>query len=129
METLKIATEWAKDEVFSSKFFILFGVIFILATIGFWQLGKTEIAKVFIFPTLVAGILLLLIGFGIFFTNKSRVSSFTAAYNKDASAFIKAEITRTEKSMGEYKTIVFKVIPLIIIVAAFLIIFIDKPIW
>lgn len=129
MEILKIATDWAKDEVFSSRFFILFGVLFVLATVGFWQLGKTEVAKAYIFPTLVAGILLLTVGLGIFFTNKSRVSSFVDDYNTDASAFVKSEIVRTEKSMGEYKTIVFKVIPIIIIVCAFLIVFVDKPIW
>jgi len=129
MDILKTATEWAKAEVFSSQFFILFAILFILASVGFWQLGKTDVAKAFVFPSLVAGILLLAIGTGIFFANKSRVTSFTTAYNKDASSFVQSEITRTEKSMGEYKTIVFKVIPLIIMVANLLIIFIDKPIW
>lgn len=129
MDILKVATEWAKAEVFSSRFFILFGIMFVLASIGFWQLGKTAVAKAYIYPMLVAGILLLAVGFGIFFANKSRVSSFVTAYNADASAFIKSEITRTEKSLGEYKTIVFKVIPIIIVVAALLIVFIDKPIW
>ena len=129
MEFLKIAIDWAKDEVFSSRFFILFGILFVLTTVGFWQLGKTEVAKAYIFPTLVAGILLSAVGFGIFFTNKSRVNSFVNDYNKDASAFVKSEIIRTKKSMGEYKTIVFKVIPIITIVCALLIIFFDKPIW
>lgn len=129
MEILKAATIWAKAEVFSSQFFIFFGLLFLLGSIGFWQLGKTEVAKAFIFPSLVAGILLLTVGLGIFFTNKSRITSFTTAYHSDAPAFVQAEITRTEKSMGEYQTIVFKIIPLIIAVAALLIIFIDKPIW
>lgn len=129
MEILKIATEWAKDEVFSSRFFILFAIMFVLATIGFWQLGKTEIAKAFILPTLVAGILLLAVGLGIFFTNKSRITSFATAYNKDASAFVKSEISRTEKSIGEYRMVAFKIMPIIIIVAALLIIFIDRPTW
>ena len=31
--------------------------------------------------------------------------------------------------MGEYRTIVFKIIPYIIVVAALLIVFIDKPTW
>ena len=31
--------------------------------------------------------------------------------------------------MNEYQMVVFKIIPLIIVVAALLIIFIDKPIW
>lgn len=129
MEILKTAIDWAKAEVFSSQFFILFGLLFVLATIGFWQLGKTELAKAFIIPTLVAGILLLVIGLGIFFTNKSRVISFATAYNNDKAAFVEAEIIRSKKTMNEYQTIVFKVIPLIIVVAALLIIFIDKPYW
>jgi len=129
MEILKVATDWAKAEVFSSIFFILFGIMFVLASIGFWQLGKTDIAKAFTWPTLVAGILLMTIGIGLSFTNKSRITSFATAYNNDASAFVQSEITRTEKSMGEYQTIVFKIIPLIIIVAALLIIFVDKPVW
>jgi len=129
MEILKAATDWAKAEVFSSQFFIFFGVLFLLGSIGFWQLGKTEVAKAFISPMLVVGILLLTIGLGILFANKSRVTSFTAAYNSDAPVFVKSEIARTAKSMGEYQTIVFKIIPLIIVVAALLIIFMDKPIW
>ena len=82
MEILKIATDWAKAEVFSSTFFIFFGVIFVLASIGFWQLGKTEIARAYLFPALIAGTLLLAIGLGIFFTNKTRTTSFAKAYNK-----------------------------------------------
>lgn len=129
MEILKVATDWAKAEVFSSQFFIFFGVLFLLGSIGFWQLGKTEVAKAFITPMLVAGLLILTVGLGIFFANKSRITSFKEAYNKDAPAFVKSEIARTEKSMGEYQTIVFKIIPLIIVVAALLIIFMDQPIW
>lgn len=129
MEIIKIAVEWAKDEVFSSRFFILFALSFLAACIGFWQLGKTETAKAYIFPTLIAGALLLAVGLGIFFTNKSRVTSFQTAYAANPTEFVQSEIERTEKSMGEYKTIVFKVIPFIIVACALLVIFIDKPLW
>jgi drug/metabolite transporter (DMT)-like permease len=129
MDILKTATEWAKTEAFSSLFFVAFGILFVLATVGFWQLGKTDIAKAFIVPSLVAGVLLLVIGFGLYFSNQSYITSFPEAYNSDASVFIQSEITRTENIMAEYKMVVFKVIPLIIVIAALLIIFIDKPIW
>lgn len=129
MDILKTALDWAKAEVFSSQFFILFGVLFILATVGFWQLGKTEVAKAYIIPTLVAGSLLLVIGFGLVFSNKSRINNFPTAYQDDVTAFVKSEIDRTEKTMKEYQNIVFKIIPLIIVVAAFLIIFMKQPIW
>ena len=48
MEILKLATEWAKAEVFSARFFIFFAILFLTASIGFWQLGRTEMAKAYI---------------------------------------------------------------------------------
>jgi hypothetical protein len=129
MEIVKISTDWAKAEVFSSTFFILFGIMFVAASIGFWQLGKTDIAKAYIFPMLVAGILLLTIGVGLVYANKTRITSFAADYNEDASAFVESENTRIEKTINEYKNVAFTAIPLIIAACALVIIFIDKPIW
>ena len=65
MELLKLATEWAKSEVFSTRFFILFALLFLVGSVGFWQLGKTDLAKAYIIPTLVAGVLLMTIGLGL----------------------------------------------------------------
>lgn len=128
MDVLKTATDWAKAEVFSTAFFIIAGILFVAASIGFWQLGKTDLAKAYIIPTLVAGALLSTIGFGLFFTNKSRITQFEKAHNHDATAFVKSEIVRADKTLNEYKT-VLKVVPLMIVVAALLIIFINTPIW
>lgn len=129
MDILKTAIEWAKAELISTPFFMLFGLVFMAASIGFWQMGKTDMARAYIIPTLVAGILLLTIGLGLFFTNKSRILKFETAYNADASAFVTSEIIRAEATLKEYKTIVFKVIPIIIIVSALLIILINTPTW
>ena len=129
MEILKTATDWAKAEVFSTTFFILFGIGFVAASIGFWQLGITDLAKAYIIPTLVAGVLLLTIGFGLFFTNKSRITQFEKAYNTDATAFVESELARAESTLKEYKTIVFTAIPLIIAACALVIIFVNTPIW
>ena len=129
MDILKLSTDWAKAEVFSTRFFIFFAILFLIACIGFWQLGKTDIAKAYVIPTLVAGVLLMTIGLGLFYTNKSRIIEFETAYNSDAAAFVESEIARAESTLKEYKTIVFKVIPIIIVVAALLIIFINTPSW
>lgn len=129
MEILKAATEWAKAEVFSTRFFIIFAILFLAASIGFWQLGKTEMAKAYIIPLLVAGILLLTIGLGLFFTNKSRITQFETAYHQDASAFVASEIERAESTIKEYKNVVFTAIPLIIAACALVIVFINTPIW
>ena len=111
MEILRLITDWAKAEVFSTRFFILFAIMFLIASIGFWQLGKTDIARAYIIPTLVAGLLLMTIGLGLFYTNKSRITQFEVAYNRDASAFVESEFVRIEKALNEYRTIVFKAIP------------------
>lgn len=129
MDILKTATNWAKAELFSTPFFILFGLVFILASIGFWQLGKTDMAKAYFIPTLVAGILLVIIGSGLLYANIQRVGQFEKDYNADSITFIESEISRTEATLKEYNTIVFKVIPIIIIVAALLIIFVKSPTW
>ncbi len=129
MEILKIAIEWAKAEVFSTRFFILFAILFLIASIGFWQLGKTEMARAYIIPTMAAGILLLIIGLGLFHTNKSRINEFENAYKSDASAFLASEIKRAESTIKEYETIVFKAIPIIIIIAALFVIFMKAPTW
>ncbi len=129
MDILKAATDWVKAELFSTPFFILFGLLFVLASIGFWQFGKTEMARAYISPTLVAGVLLMIIGFGLFFTNKSRLANFPIAYESDASAFVESELARAKGTLKEYRTIVFTAIPLIIAACAIGIMFFNTPIW
>ncbi len=128
MDILKIAHDWARAEVFSTRFFIIFAVLFIIASIGFWQLGKTELAKAYIIPLLVAGGLLMTIGLGLFYTNKARIKQFEKAYNEDAPAFVASEVVRAKSTLKEY-TVVFKVVPMIIVAAALLIIFVNTPTW
>jgi hypothetical protein len=129
MDILKTATDWAKTEVFSTAFFILFAVVFLFASVSFWQLGKSDIAKAYVIPTLVAGILLLIIGVGLVYANVARISSFEVAHSLNVSAFYDSEIARAEATLKEYQTIVFKAIPIIIAVCALGMVFISIPIW
>ena len=128
MELIKLSTEWAKAEVFSTRFFILFAILFLIVSIGFWQLGKTDLAKAYIIPTLVAGLLLMTIGVGLFYTNKSRITQFEKVFNDNATTLYQSEVERTELTLNEYTT-VFKVIPILIILAALLMLFFHAPIW
>ena len=122
MELLNLSTEWAESEVFSTRFFILFAILFFIVSLGFWQLGKTDLAKAYILPTSVAATLLLTVGLGLFYTNKSRIKQFNEEYNSNSISLYESEIKRTESTLKEYK-VVFKVIPILIIVAALLILF------
>lgn len=129
MDILKTATDWAKAEVFSSTFFVLFGVLFVVASIVFWQIGKTDIAKAYVIPTAVAGGLLMVIGLGLMYANKSRMTEFEQAYQVDAAAFVASELARAEGTLKEYQTIVFTAIPVIIALCALGIMFMSSPVW
>ncbi len=127
MDIIKIATDWAKAELVSTSFFIVVGIVFVMASFGFWQFGKTELARAYIIPILVAGAFLMTVGFGLFFTNKSRMAQFETT--KDIPALVDAELERTEATLKEYKTIVFTAIPIIILGCALVIFFVNAPIW
>ncbi len=128
MDILKLSTDWAKAEVFSAKITLLLSLLFFLAAFGFWQLGRTAMAKAFLWPILVAGVLIVAVSAGLYFANKSRITQFETAYNINAKAFIQDEMARTAKSQGEL-ALVFKVIPLMIVAAALLIMLVDTPLW
>ncbi len=129
MDILKAATDWAKAELISTPFFVLFGLAFIAASIGIGQVGKTDLAKAYIIPTAVAGILLVVIGAGLFFTNKSRIAQFEKAYQEDAVAFVASELERADATLKEYKNVVFTAIPLIIAACVVVLFFVNTPIW
>lgn len=129
MEILSLATDWAKAEANTAVFFIVFGILFILASIGFWRLGKTKMARVYIFPTLIAGILLILLGGALYDMYSSLIEGLTNKYNSDPGAFLEKEIIRTNASIVQYKYDLYGVFPIVIPIASLLMIFIKRPIW
>ena len=129
MDILKIALDWAKAELVSTSFFMIVGIVFILTSFGFWQYGKTDLARAYIIPILVAGIFLLIVGVGLFATNKGRIAQFDIDYNSNAIEFIQKELERVESTLKEYKTVVFTAIPVIIIICALVIYFVPIPVW
>jgi predicted membrane channel-forming protein YqfA (hemolysin III family) len=129
MDIVKTATDWTRAEMLSSAFFILFGLSFLLASLGFWQLGRTDMARAFVVPMLVAGTLILIIGVGLFLPSQARLTSFPAAYAIDSASFIAEEIARADRVMNEYRIAVFRVIPLIIAACALAILYFETPHW
>ena len=93
MDILKLSTDWAKAEVFSAKIVWLFSAIEILTALGFWQLGRTAMAKAFVWPLLLT------------------------QYHQNPDTFIKEEIQRTTVSQKQL-SLVFRILPAIIILAS-----------
>ncbi len=59
MNIVNTATDWTRAEMLSSAFLILFGLSFLLASLGVWELGRTDMARAYVVPMLVAGALIL----------------------------------------------------------------------
>ena len=129
MDLLKAAVEWTKAEMVSSAFFAAAGIVFLLASYGFWQLGKTDMAKAFIIPFLVVGTLLVIPGVGLIIPNQLRLTNIPGAITTDSATFIATEIARVDKTMAGYSNAVFRVIPLIIVVSAVMFMLLNAPIW
>jgi len=126
MEIVKAANEWAKAEIGSSFFFMLFGVAYLLVALGFWQWGSSALAKALVLPILIAGGLLLAAGIGFFVSNKSKLASFETSYKTNPSELIASEIERTGKTIKTYENVALKVFPAIIIIAALISFFISN---
>jgi ABC-2 type transport system permease protein len=128
MDIIKLSTDWAKAEVFSAKIVWLFSVIEITAAIGFWYWGKTVMAKAFIWPLLIAGLFLTAVGAGLYFANHPRISRFENEYHRNQAAFVQEEIQRTAASARQL-SMVFKILPAIIIFAAAGILILPPSLW
>lgn len=129
MEITNKAKEWAIAEMQSGKVFALFGILFLIASISFWQVGKSELVLAFIYPTLIAGAVLFSAGVGFYFSNKTRISNFETDYKKNPKTFLESEIDRTERTMKSYQNIAFKVFPVIIFISFILAFLWNDPTW
>ena len=119
MEVLKISIDWVKSELLSAKIVWLFSFLTLITSLGFATLGKTTTAKAFVLPLIISAAILFVIGVGLYAANKPRIKQFEYEYSKNPKEFIDAEIKRTSKSDNDF-SIVFIVLPLIIITSAIL---------
>jgi ABC-2 type transport system permease protein len=128
MDIVKLSTDWARAEIFSAKIVCLFSAIQIIAAIGFWYFGRTAMARAFVWPMLLCGLLLVAVAAGLYFANNPRVEQFEKEGLRDPVAFAKTEIQRTATSQRQLQ-LVFKILPAIIILAAIMIMLIPTALW
>lgn len=129
MDILNVSIKWTKAEMLSSSFFILFGLMFVIASIWMLQTGKSEMARAYILPMAVAGVLMLIIGIGLFVPSYLRITGFATEFAMDAPGFVAGEILRADRVIRDYQIAVFRVMPAVIAVCAVLIVILDGPVW
>ena len=129
MEILKISIDWARAELLSNSLFALFGAMFLVASLLFWWRGEIEVAKVFVGPMMIAGVLMLILSGGLLYGTWKSLTGFSTAFADDNARFIGLEVQRIDRTMSQYGTAVFNVIPLLIAATAILIVFVNSPGW
>jgi len=128
MDLLKVSTDWARAEIFSAKMVWLFSLILVITAFGFWYWGKTAMAKAFVWPIFISALFLIVIAGGLFFANKPRIAQFEKAYKSNPNGFVQQELMRTAKSNNDF-VVVFKVLPVLLMAAGLLILFLPSPTW
>ena len=129
MDIMKTASDWARFEMHAALVFAGFGLAFLLSGLGFRQLGTTDLARAFVIPMLVAGVLLLILGVGLFLPAQTRLASLPTTYASDSTAFLTAELARADKVLNDYRFAVFRLFPAIIALCALAIPFLTGPYW
>ncbi|UWQ20146.1 hypothetical protein [Jannaschia sp. W003] len=129
LDVVRTAADWARAEMLSSAVFALAGAAFLLAAFGFWQVGRTEMARAYVVPMIVAGALLLVLGVGLVLSGRARLAGFPAAHAADAASAIAAEIALAHRALNSYRVAVFRVFPVVVAVCALLIPLLSGPNW
>jgi hypothetical protein len=105
MDFIEHTQNWIKGEIFEAKWIVLFGLFTIIVAFLFWKTGTTPNAKAMLFPLLTVGILFLVSGSTMLYTNPKRSNDYAEAYKNDPVNLIEAEKERVEYFMTWYPQI------------------------
>lgn len=128
MDIVSSAKNWAKAEIKSSFFFMLFGIGYLFIAIFVKQMENSPLAISLFIPLMIAGGLLLLAGISFYFSYKSKLINFEKNYKANPLTFLLAEIESTAKTIKTYQNVALKVFPVIILIATLIALFISLPI-
>ncbi|MBT8256272.1 MAG: hypothetical protein KJO23_07010 [Bacteroidia bacterium] len=95
MEFIQHTIEWCRGEIFEGKLSILFGIVILLASLGYWKFGSTDAAKAMFVPLLMVALLSIAIGAYLIQANSKRITHYTEQFEQTPAEFILSEQERT----------------------------------
>lgn len=105
MEFIEHTLNWIRGEIFEAKLILLFGIITLLVAFLFWKTGMTPNAKAMLFPLLIVGIMFIVSGSSMLYSNPKRAVEFSKSFNEDPIELVQAEKKRVENFMTWYPQI------------------------
>jgi Ca2+/H+ antiporter len=104
MNILEHSMAWAKGEQFEGVCIAIAGLATIVITFLLWKYGTTDNAKALQLPSFIIGILFVMLGSFMFYSNGNRQIAFQQAFGEDAQQFILSEKNRVEAFQFMYPT-------------------------
>lgn len=129
MEIINYSIDWARSEIFSAKVIALVSVFVLLCAAGFYFWGRTTMARAYWLPLAVSGLFLVVVAGGLYYANHPRITAFEQQYKENPELFVKSELERTAKSDSDLAGIVYRILPIIIIVCALCAMFYTATSW
>ena len=96
--------QWAKGDVFEGICIGIAGFLVVILASLLWKYGSTENARVLVVPTLILGILFVLMGGFMLYSNSHRQLGFQQSYEANANQFLLDEKKRVEAFQVLYPT-------------------------
>jgi len=104
MKLIEYSIAWAKGEQFEGMCIAIGGVAVLLISSLLWKYGTTVNAKALVVPSLILGLLFILMGSYMVYSNGQRQAAFQQAYKTDSEQFLSAEKKRVEDFQFMYPT-------------------------
>jgi len=104
MTIIEHSISWAKGEQFEGMCIAIGGIITMVVTFLLWKYGTTPNAKSLIVPSLVLGVIFILMGITMINSNGKRPAEYQQAYESDSAQFLLDEKKRVEDFQFLYPT-------------------------
>ncbi|MBQ8050359.1 MAG: hypothetical protein IJ197_02125 [Bacteroidaceae bacterium] len=126
MDIINYSIDWVRGEVFAARVIALISVFVLLCAAGFYLWGKTSMARAYWLPLAVSGVFLVVVAGGLYYANHPRIEKFQEQYRENTELFVQGELERTAKSDRDLTLIVFRVLPILVMLCALGAMFITK---
>ena len=103
MEFIDHTINWTKGEILEATIMGIVGLLILIAGVLFWKYGNTPYAKAMIWPILITGLLLAVMGiYGVIY-NKNRIKVYQQKWEQNPTEFVQSEKARVENFDNIFK--------------------------
>jgi len=104
MKFIEYSIQWAKGESFEGMCITIAGILMLICSLFIWKLGMTVNAKSLLIPVFVLGLIFIIMGSFMLYSNNQRITKFKNANETNSKEFTQNEKKRVENFQFMYPT-------------------------